>query len=266
MYPIVERRFTLDVINYHLVSLGKTERRFLNLLAVGDESAYGLCSHLKKREDQISYKNVRKTIKSLYSKGLIEETREKLPHGAIEYRFTSHGLFQCLLNCHTIPSLMKKEYQNSLLMKNILYQYFEIDTIKEFLTIPRINLIATYLSNCCKAILEKVIEFHYSKFEDKINFIFDDMQFVIRKEILKLLFEIVMTSNLKTIDFVLTNDNNIEYKRSRYKVGEDDVEKGKDNKNYLDLFPTFALRNDKKFVSLLKEIRDDFLERSQKFI
>jgi DNA-binding PadR family transcriptional regulator len=266
VYPLVEKRFTLEVINYTPTLLGKTERRFLGIIAVSDESAYRLCAYLKKGEEPISYKNVRKTLLSLLSKGLIEETGEKLPHGAKKYRLTQHGLFQCLLNVRTIPRLLKKEYQNSLLMKNILYQFFDTDTISEFLTIPRIQYIGVYLNNCCKAILKKVVEFHDSKFDDKIYFLFDDMNRVVREEILHLVFEIVISSNLKTIDFVLATDDQVERQRLRYNVGEDDVRQGQDNKHLLTLFPNMKLKNDNKFMKIFGELKKDFDEGCMNFI
>jgi DNA-binding PadR family transcriptional regulator len=266
VYPIIEKRFISEVINYTPTSLGKTERRFLGIIAVSDESAYRLCAYLKKGEEPISYKNVRKTLLSLLSKGLIEETGEKLPHGAKKYRLTPHGLFQCLLNVRTIPRLLKKEYQNSLLMNNILYQFFDTDTLSEFLTIPRIQFIGSYLNNCCMAILGKVVEFHASKFDDKIYFLFDDMNRVIRKEILHLVFEIVISSNLKTLDFRMTDDNGVEFNRRRYLVGEDDVREGQDNKHLLTLFPNMKLKNDNKFMKIFSELKKDFDEGCMNFI
>jgi hypothetical protein len=156
-----------------------------------------------------------------------------------------------------IPYLLKKEYQNSFLMKNILYLFFDIETVNEFLTIPRFSLIGKYLNQCCEAILKKVEEFKASKFEYKKSWLHYDMDNVIRNEVLKLIFEIVITSNFKTADIVLIHDR-IERQRLTYKVGENDVYEGKDNKHNLTLFPNLKLRDDIKFIRMLNELKKEF--------
>ena len=68
----------------------------------------------------------------------------------------------------------------------------------------------------------------------------------------KLIFEIVVTSNFKGVVFTLDNNE-----RS-YFVGSDDVFEGQDNKHYLTMYPNLILKNDKKFMKVLDELKKDF--------
>jgi hypothetical protein len=258
VYPIIEKRFILEVIKYKRIPLGKTERDFLQYIALSDQSAYDICSFLKRKGEPISYKNVRKTLISLLSKGLIEETGEKLPHGAKAYRLNSRGLFQLLLQVMTIPSVLKKEYQSSVLLQNILYQFFEVETIEKFTTLPRVYVIGHYLKECCGEILNSVEQFQTSKSKQRESWIQYDLNQVIRHQVQKLIFDIIVASNLKGAMLAVGEDVNTDYKRLRYQVGHDDVIEGLDNKDYLTLFPNMKLRDDKKFSKALNELKKDF--------
>jgi hypothetical protein len=225
---------------------------------MGDQTAYDIHSFLKDGTDSISYKNVRKKFLSLHSKGLIQQTGKKSPHGAKPYCLTTQGLFQYLLQDISIPSTLKKDYQASLLMQNILYQFFEIETLKEFFTIPRILLISDYINHCCERILKSVEKFHTSKIERKRPLLYD-LRLVIGGEVNKLIFEIVVTSNFKGVVFTLDN-----IERS-YFVGRDDLFEGHDNKHSLTMYPNLLLKNDKKFMKVLDELKKDFDEGYKNF-
>ena len=138
----VSPEFINEITDYEKVILGSTEVRFLYLISTREaRSAYKIFTYLKRCEEEgiesiksMEYKNVHKRVKRLETLGLIE-IEEIGKRKEINYRLTSKGLFQCFLEASPPlirRTLAKNRYMNNIILKTILYQFFEPETLRHF--------------------------------------------------------------------------------------------------------------------------------------
>ena len=278
---MVAKEFISEIANYKEISLGSREREFLQLIALNEShSSYDIFSYLRDNNEKdkkesysiMAYKNVHKRIKRLEVLDLIEKIEQELQHRAIKYRLTARGLFQCLLENLAYDCLFSdKGYNENIIMQTILYQFFELETIKKFLIRPRMNLLNQYLRNCSQVLLEKVKEYQLLGVKEKYKeeWLPRDIDKVIESEIRKFVFEIVTMSKFEKI-YIQRGDELEGYNMQEYiKLGypeEWGCPKEIGDPNYLKLFPIKALMNDQNFIKLLKKIRTDFDDGYKEFV
>jgi hypothetical protein len=99
----------------------------------------------------MAYKSEYITIKRLQELNLIEE-EGKFLGGAITYKLTTCGLFYIFSNVTTYSPKLLVKYQDNILLKTLLYPYFETDTIKSC-TARLYSVITRYLRTCCESTL-----------------------------------------------------------------------------------------------------------------
>jgi hypothetical protein len=97
----------------------------------------------------MAYKSEYITIKRLQELNLIEE-EGKFLGGATTYKLTSCGLFYIFSNITTYSPKLLVKYQDNILLKTLLYPYFERDTIKTC-TARLYAVITRYLRTCCES-------------------------------------------------------------------------------------------------------------------
>lgn len=251
-----------EIQNYKTITLGTTEREFLLLITVGHSSAYKIFSFLKNPKNRpggsMAYKNVHRRVNRLHSLGLIEKLEGSFKRNAINYRLSSRGLFQCFLMGIMIPFLLNKyQDKNNIIIQTILYQFFEEQTMSEFLTLPRILSLGDYLRKCCQAILKKLEQNQSTRFKNNLNLLGDEIDTIIKDEMKNFVFHIIMNIRERTIDFHFIDARRREYKRMGYDVIKDNWV-GSEHKDHSSFFPNMALATDKKFIKLLSSIKKDF--------
>jgi hypothetical protein len=228
-------RFMSEIAKYRKLSLGGTEQLFLVLFALHTYSAYELWSYLKNVKP-MSYKNVHNKIKRLVVLGLIEEEKGNFKRNAIKYRLTSRGLFErLLLQSRVFHPTLWYNYKDNVILRTILYRYFETQTIWKFRE-PKYTvmsaLVTNYLRKCCEAILTN-LEFSRET----------DIDQLIRNELRDLLLKIISLSSIDKQEF-------------------DKIQSGEEMPR---VFPYPTLRRDNKFMALLKEMKTDFDRGCKKF-
>lgn len=178
-----------QVRSYKRLQLGPTEELFLRMIAFKERSAYDIYRQLDEarggtrrfktkakakqpaehihqdyddafyssheNEKSMAYKNVHQRVNELHKMGLIKQTNEKLPRNAKKYRITTRGLFQCLLGPHVIaaPSKILFQYKDNIILKTILYQFFEEETVNELMSIFGDHFFDDYINKCCEKTL-----------------------------------------------------------------------------------------------------------------
>lgn len=130
------------------ISLGEAQRKFLYIIAKKPISAYDIHSEIKK---EIDIKNVRKTVNRLHKLGLIE-IEGYYPRNAIRFKLTSYGLFQLLCD-GPMPVSILDMYQNDIILQNILFESFELETIRAWMNLKAPFLLMVYVRKCYQAIL-----------------------------------------------------------------------------------------------------------------
>ena len=100
----------------------------------------------------MDYKNVNKRVRRLQELGLIKEIKAKGEsiHNAKFFSLTSEGIFYLLTQWQPLSWKWLIEYKNNLILKILLYPYFEENTIKPFIVLVEIG---RYLRECCHLIL-----------------------------------------------------------------------------------------------------------------
>jgi len=279
-----------EISKYRSIILGTTEYNFLKFIAADEEqSAYGIFLFLKNmgKEQQdlfrikpMAYKNVHERIKRLNSLGLISEVKGNFKRNAIRYSITSRGIFQLFLSAKddtfTFTRLLKPEYSQNLVLKTILYQYFDLDTIKSFTKIEepfdfalaRSSIISNYLMRCCEAILTEVesrrddLETEEEKYFAQL---WREVSFITEREIRNLILLILSYS-------IQEEEQDRIRIRTKYRsfsiyVKDHDQERrestiGKKSQ----LIPISIFQKDEKFIKLLKEFKSGFDKAYEKFI
>ena len=147
----------LEVSRYKSASLGEREAEFLAKIGEGHNSSYRIFSHLKKIGLPMDYKNVNKRVRRLQELGLITEIKSKGEsiHNAKFFALTSEGIFYLLTQFQPNSWDWLIKYKNNLIVKVLLYPYFEENTIKPLVMAFEIG---RYLRECCY-IIQLAIDF-----------------------------------------------------------------------------------------------------------
>lgn len=249
---MLEKGFMSEIQNYERISLGSVERHFLARFCWRPTSAYGLWRILEtnRAKHKMAYKNVHKRVKRLYELGLLQEVKGDFQRNAKPYRLTSRGLFEMLLVPYR-PGFPNPDicnnYRDDLVVKNILYQYFEPESIVNF-GLQALSWLGVYMTKCCEAILRNVEYFREaikmvregknSEFEYDSELLAADIDQSIRDEIRNLIFQIVTLSGYD-------------------KMGR--------KSHHGTIFPVLTLVRDRKFMKVLGEMKDDFSEGCKNF-
>jgi hypothetical protein len=271
---MVSKEFMSEVFWYKKLSLGDVEERFLGIICSWKSvSAYDVFS-IQKKLKPMNYRNVHTRLKRLKQLGLIEIDTNiiKVKRNAIKYRITSRGVFQLMLSNYFIPSIMNK-YSDNLIMKTLVYEYFEPLTIKKFITLPRFRALNDYLRECCEAILKRLeqlrepnpllyqIQYERKEYEftekslaEVPKYFLLEIKQVIVYQVRKFLFQIISISKIRW-NLIDHDPNSPHSKKIRI---DDDPDETDEGPNYASLFPIPALNQDKKFIHLLKEVKYDF--------
>lgn len=132
----------------------------------------------KNLEFPIAYKNVHKKVKRLQFLGLIEESEKKMKHGAIYYRLTRFGIFYTVLRGLWLPrellSTSINAHRKDDLFQELLFPYFEKDSLLRLKSFFVTSAIISYLEECCASLVTRLKSIYAtSKFEKLKIPIFD---------------------------------------------------------------------------------------------
>ncbi len=206
--------------------------------------------------DSMSYKNVHKRVKRLETLGLIEQLPERRPkEREIKYRLTSRGLFQELLDYpwpdftqtgHRVV-VLPLVYKDDIILQTILYQYFELETVKEFMEIFGDLFFNGFIMKCCEEIQE-IVDGISTSFEVDFNPNLKKEWPYYYSEKYGFLFNLDSWSGDrigKQIDGIIRN----EAKNLIYEILRESTN-----------VPKPVLVADKKFIELLEEVKKEFNE------
>jgi hypothetical protein len=127
-------------------------------------NAYQPGSYLKLRRHHESYnKDELIAIKRLQELNLIkaQDKQKSFLGRKIFYVLTSSGLFYIFSNILNYPPQLLTRYQHEIILKTLLFQYFEVETI-EGSTARFYSVITHYLQECCRTTLQRIDVFKKS--------------------------------------------------------------------------------------------------------
>jgi hypothetical protein len=244
-----------EIHNYKKLELGKTERIFLHIISMEPTSAYRISVGLRNgfiwiNEGMLStginsmaYKNVHKRIKRLCDLGLIEQIHGNFKRKAKMYELAPRGLFERLLDDTPSPPDIVYLYRNYPIIETLIYQYFELETIKNFDLIALVEL-KRYLKKCCNEILNVLETYRYEeKFFEKWRE--TDIHIGENHNVFATHLDETIKNEVKNFVFKIVNMSK-------------DEDPYRSDQNDSNLFPRRLLLQDKKFIHLLNEIKHDF--------
>jgi hypothetical protein len=145
-------KYMSEVSAYERIELDDAERSFLFKIINGQDSAYKILSYYKLRRQTMSYKNIQHILRRLQDLYLIEEIQRKFLRGTMYYRLTTIGLFHIFFRIASYPPELLIKYKDNIVLKTLLYPYFEEETIKHS-TARFYSTITQYLRRCCETTL-----------------------------------------------------------------------------------------------------------------
>lgn len=236
---MVTNGFLSFVSKLEKISLGEAQLRFLYIIARKPISAYDIHKEIKK---EIDIKNVRKTVNRLHDLGLIE-IEGKYARNAIRFKLTSYGLFQ-LLSYGPIPKSVFDMYQNDIVLQNILFNSFELETIRAWMNLEAPMLLVRYVNKRCRAILNSLddLESLSKQYDLDKTERSDHLAGFLQTSLSPVLYNFIVEILVNTV-------------RPVEEYGPTP-----------DWIPKIALARDKKFLAIASSIKKNFLEGCEFFM
>jgi len=232
--------------DYVKKDVGSEEKSILFKVINNVDLSAQIGSYLKLRDkNQIGDSSAMSRLLSLK---LLSEKKGLILRGMRKYQLTSIGLFYVLNETRTYPPSLLKKYSDDPVLKALLYQYFEVDTISTS-TARFFSLITHYLRQCCRITLNWLEDTQNSNEEHK------------NKLMNRLLFELELNAKLLALRILITySDSNILTHTPKLESGDSDVA-------YYEIESSMkeTLARDKKFIELLHKTNADFKNGFKEF-
>ncbi len=213
--------------------------RIMNDLDISSQ----LGSYLKFRDKDNSIE-IQSIAMRLISYSLIEERKSRLLRGLRKYKLTSLGIFYVLSETTSYSPILLKKYSKNIVLQTILYSYFEEDTINS-VTARLYSVITDYLRQSCKRTAATLEDIRSSTNTDYKNEMAKNLQLELEWNAKSLLFKIA----------IMYTESNIHASNPKSDSGDASI-------TYYELEHRMKeiLSNDKKFMTFLNKVREEFDE------
>jgi hypothetical protein len=232
--------------DYEKKDVGSVEKSILLKVINSVDLSAQIGSYLKLRDkNQFGDSSA---MSKLLSLKLLSEKKGLILRGTRKYQLTSIGLFYVLNETRTYPPSLLKKYSDDPILKALLYQYFEVDTISTS-SGRFFSLITHYLRQCCRITLNWLEDTQNSNEEHK-NKLMND-----------LLLELELNAKLLALRILITySDSNILTHTPKSESGDSDV-----GHYEIESSMKETLTRDKKFIELLHKTNTDFKNGFKEF-
>lgn len=181
------------------------------------------------------------TVSRLLGLKLLTEKKGLILRGMRKYQLTSTGLFYVLTETMSYPPSLLKKYSDDPILKTLLFQYFEVDTIASS-TARFYSIITQYLKQCCRITLNWLEDTQNSDEERK------------NKMMNLLLLELALNAKLLALRIIIMySDSTILSLTPKSKTGDPDVAYYELESNMKEI-----LAKDSKFIEHLHRTNADF--------
>jgi hypothetical protein len=225
-------------------NLTTEQRTFLFKLLSGHDQSFKIKSYLKLRNSTQEGRDPTSLISNYLEEiGFLEITKGKFLSSSKNFRFTTFGLFHILLDITIYPPQFLIKYKDDIIIKTLVYQFFEEKTIK-MSTGRFYSHLTSYIQECCNLTMNAIEDINTSsKEEDKLK-ITNRLKFDLEWMIRRLGFKFIIMYNDTNL-LALNPELKDEIKISIYEL--ESKMKG-------------ILSNDEKFIDLIKNLNKDFSE------
>ena len=232
--------------DYEKKQVGTEEKSMLLKLINNVDFSAQIGSYLKLRDkNQLGDTS---TVSRLLGLKLLTEKKGLILRGMRKYQLTSTGLFYVLTETVSYPPSLLKKYSDDPILKTLLFQYFEVDTIASS-TARFYSIIAQYLKQCCRTTLNWLEDTQNSD-EDRKN-----------KMMNLLLLELTLNAKLLALRIIIMySDSTILSLTPKSKTGDPDVAYYELESNMKEI-----LVKDSKFIEHLHRTNADFKSGYKEF-
>jgi hypothetical protein len=232
--------------DYEKKQVGTEERSMLLKVINNADFSAQIGSYLKLRDrNQLGDTS---TVSRLLGLKLLTEKKGLILRGMRKYQLTSTGLFYVLTETMSYPPSLLKKYSDDPILKTLLFQYFEVDTIASS-TARFYSIITQYLKQCCRITLNWLEDTQNSD-EDRKN------------KMMNLLFlELALNAKLLALRIIIMySDSTILSLTPKSKTGDPDVAYYELESNMKEI-----LAKDSKFIEHLHKTNADFKSGYKEF-
>ncbi|MGE5633639.1 MAG: hypothetical protein ACM3VV_00250 [Deltaproteobacteria bacterium] len=220
------------------------ERSFIIKFIRGHDQSFNIRSYLKLRNQSPDQRDASYLIsKRLEDIGFIEVTKGKFLSNVKNYKFTTYGLFYVFLNISIYPPQFLIKYQDDVILKTLIFQFFNERTIK-ICTGRFYSQITSYLQECCNVTLNAIDDIKSAEKEEEKVKIIDRLKFDLEWLIRRICFKLTIMYNETNLLAINPNLND-DVKVTLYEL---------ENKMKL------QLSKDSQFINLLKNLHKEFNE------
>jgi len=232
--------------DYEKKQVGTEEKSMLLKLINNVDFSAQIGSYLKLRDkNQLGDTS---TVSRLLGLKLLTEKKGLILRGMRKYQLTSTGLFYVLTETVSYPPSLLKKYSDDPILKTLLFQYFEVDTIASS-TARFYSIITQYLKQCCRTTLNWLEDTQNSD-EDRKN-----------KMMNFLLLELALNAKLLALRIIIMySDSTILSLTPKSKTGDPDVAYYELESNMKEI-----LAKDSKFIEHLHRTNADFKSGYKEF-
>jgi len=232
--------------DYEKKEVGTEERSILLKVINSVDISAQIGSYLKLRDkNQLGDTS---TVSRLLGLKLLTEKKGLILRGMRKYQLTSTGLFYVLTETVSYPPSLLKKYSDDPILKTLLFQYFEVDTIASS-TARFYSIITQYLKQCCRTTLNWLEDTQNSD-EDRKN-----------KMMNFLLLELALNAKLLALRIIIMySDSTILSLTPKSKTGDPDVAYYELESNMKEI-----LAKDSKFIEHLHRTNADFKSGYKEF-
>jgi len=232
--------------DYEKKQVGTEEKSMLLKVINNVDFSAQIGSYLKLRDkNQLGDTS---TVSRLLGLKLLTEKKGLILRGMRKYQLTSTGLFYVLTETVSYPPSLLKKYSDDPILKTLLFQYFEVDTIASS-TARFYSIITQYLKQCCRTTLNWLEDTQNSD-EDRKN-----------KMMNLLLLELALNAKLLALRIIIMySDSTILSLTPKSKTGDPDVAYYELESNMKEI-----LAKDSKFIEHLHRTNADFKSGYKEF-
>ena len=232
--------------DYEKNQVGTEEKSILLKLINNVDFSAQIGSYLKLRDkNQLGDTS---TVSRLLGLKLLSEKKGLILRGMRKYQLTSTGLFYVLSETVSYPPNLLKKYSDDPILKALLFQYFEVDTIASS-TARFYSIITQYLKLCCRTTLNWLEDTQNSDEERK------------NKMMNHLLLELALNAKLLALRIIIMySDSTILSLTPKSKTGDPDVAYYELESNMKEI-----LAKDSKFIEHLHRTNADFKSGYKEF-
>ena len=232
--------------DYEKKQVGTEEKSMLLKVINNVDFSAQIGSYLKLRDkNQLGDTS---TVSRLLGLKLLTEKKGLILRGMRKYQLTSTGLFYVLTETVSYPPSLLKKYSDDPILKTLLFQYFEVDTIASS-TARFYSIITQYLKQCCRTTLNWLEDTQNSD-EDRKN-----------KMMNLLLLELALNAKLLALRIIIMySDSTILSLTPKSKTGDPDVAYYELESNMKEI-----LAKDSKFIEHLHKTNADFKSGYKEF-